>query len=371
MKSVLVLLEYPTIIEVAPNKYEGFLTINEQDFAVAFKQTEDNKVIVNYKKSPKLVPYRLSIDLFTNNNTYNFLSKLEEFLGTQLKSVEYKLEPINYKALVNDYSEFCKFYYNVQGSSISTDLRKIVLCYKDQNNRKFSIYLQIFYTKTYFIYKIIDKSIPSFEMENCSSLITIYNSYTNLIESPHMQTFFAVLDEIDANCWILDPEKPSYKETYRRIVLETNTSALLNIYENNAKGLPEIKIFGSHHRIQYFTDKIVENISNWEPDNNIIEELLKLFDISEFPTKPLQISEDCLLNDGECCICFALRLENILPDVVCSNTSCNQIFHQKCLFQWLSAINAESSVYEIYGPCPNCEKEEYYASCKLFLLPRG
>lgn len=354
------LLTYPTVIEHKHNNYHGFLTIHEKDCTIAFKQTEDCKIVVCYKKSAELLPFRNEIDDFTNNNTYEFLKKLEQFLKTQIGTVA-KNESIrrNYRAVINDYAEFCKFYFNIRGSFISSDLSQVKLCYTDESNRQFTINISINYSKSSFTYEIVETSIPCFEiMEGCSSLVNIYNSFSNLIESPHMQTFFTILDEIDANCWILDPETLGYKENYRRIVLETNTSALLNISEMNARDLPEIKIFGSQLKIEYFTDKIAENLVSWEPENNIIEELLKLFDISAFPTKPLQdCDEDCLLSEGECCICFALKLEDVLPEVVCSNTSCNQIFHQKCLYQWLSTINAGSSVYEIYGPCPNCEKD--------------
>lgn len=60
-----------------------------------------------------------------------------------------------------------------------------------------------------------------------------------------------------------------------------------------------------------------------------------LLELEQFPTKPETSKEDELLlcDTGECCICFSLRLEDLLPEIICQNPSCKQYFHKECLYQ--------------------------------------
>mmetsp|Transcript_1596 Transcript_1596/g.3667 ORF Transcript_1596/g.3667 Transcript_1596/m.3667 type:complete len:166 (+) Transcript_1596:1-498(+) len=70
----------------------------------------------------------------------------------------------------------------------------------------------------------------------------------------------------------------------------------------------------------------------------------------------------------ECGICYAHRLpteeddndpdskgEGPLPEVKCSNSSCNRHYHESCLFEWLHSLpTARVSFDRIFGACPYC-----------------
>jgi E3 ubiquitin-protein ligase FANCL len=50
-----------------------------------------------------------------------------------------------------------------------------------------------------------------------SSLAAIYKSFVQRVSG--LQKFWEVLDEVDHECWVIDPDNPTRKDTYRRIVI--------------------------------------------------------------------------------------------------------------------------------------------------------
>lgn len=83
-------------------------------------------------------------------------------------------------------------------------------------------------------------------------------------------------------------------------------------------------------------------------------------EIENFPARPKETNnEQLLVNEGECCMCFSLRLNDRMPEIICQNSSCNRFFHVQCLYEWLYLLNSRKTYYEIYGQCPNCEKVKH------------
>lgn len=61
---------------------------------------------------------------------------------------------------------------------------------------------------------------------------------------------------------------------------------------------------------------------------------LDFLGLQKFPLKEtVKQSSNAMFEDGECCICFSLRREEKLPDVVCSNPRCSLVYHNKCIYQ--------------------------------------
>jgi E3 ubiquitin-protein ligase FANCL len=50
-----------------------------------------------------------------------------------------------------------------------------------------------------------------------SSLPTIYKNFVQQVAA--LQKFWEVLDEVDHTCWVMDPDNPTRKDTYRRIMI--------------------------------------------------------------------------------------------------------------------------------------------------------
>lgn len=59
--------------------------------------------------------------------------------------------------------------------------------------------------------------------------------------------------------------------------------------------------------------------------------------------------EEIILCDvGECCICFSLRLNDKLPEIVCQNASCEQFFHKECLHQVIEGFESQVKSFYLY-----------------------
>jgi E3 ubiquitin-protein ligase FANCL len=43
----------------------------------------------------------------------------------------------------------------------------------------------------------------------------MYNIFCE--ETEHYQDFWETMDELDSRCWVLEPENPSRRDTYRKI----------------------------------------------------------------------------------------------------------------------------------------------------------
>lgn len=54
-----------------------------------------------------------------------------------------------------------------------------------------------------------------------------------------------MLDEIDSNTWVLEPEQPSRSCTSRRIALGNNASVQIDLNPVNARLLPECRFMGA------------------------------------------------------------------------------------------------------------------------------
>jgi E3 ubiquitin-protein ligase FANCL len=50
-----------------------------------------------------------------------------------------------------------------------------------------------------------------------SSLSAIYKSFVQQVAV--LQKFWEVLDEVDHECWVMDPDNPTRKDTHRRVMI--------------------------------------------------------------------------------------------------------------------------------------------------------
>ena len=63
-----------------------------------------------------------------------------------------------------------------------------------------------------------------------SNLKDVYDEFCLAVEQ--YLEFWDVMDELDASCWILEPENPSLSDRYRKIAISMQLSALI-YYEIN------------------------------------------------------------------------------------------------------------------------------------------
>ncbi|XP_031841771.1 E3 ubiquitin-protein ligase Fancl isoform X2 [Nomia melanderi] len=203
--------------------------------------------------------------------------------------------------------------------------------------------------------------IPSFGpfKKNLSTLMIARNKFKLQVEM--LEATWLNLQQIDKHCWVLDPLQPKPCHLYRRIFLTQALSMFIKIDPLYSRDLPEIKFMGSETEVELQRDLMSKNVHNWNPNYNIVENLMMLLNIDIFPKEVKQEyikDENAIVTDKECCICYSMVLDNeILPDKICNNEKCRRHFHTPCLLQWLQAVPGNHSVFgHIHGTCPHCEE---------------
>ncbi|PNF36196.1 E3 ubiquitin-protein ligase FANCL [Cryptotermes secundus] len=196
-------------------------------------------------------------------------------------------------------------------------------------------------------------------MKKSSSLPTIYKSFVQQVAA--LQRFWEVLDEVDHKCWVIDPDNPTRKDTYRRIMIGNNVSVQIVINPLKATERPDIKFLGSERAIVSFQECLMENFQLWSSADGFIENLKLLLGLSDFPAPQIhtEYSQE-LIHQGECAICFMARLDGELPSRACDNEKCGLEYHTACLCEWLQTLPTSSKSFSyIHGECPNCSTVSY------------
>uniref|UniRef100_A0A8D3E769 FA complementation group L n=1 Tax=Scophthalmus maximus TaxID=52904 RepID=A0A8D3E769_SCOMX len=156
-----------------------------------------------------------------------------------------------------------------------------------------------------------------------STLQQLHDQFLVVLES--LTEFWDVLEEVDGNTWILEPEKPSRSDTMRRIAIVVTP----------------------------LRNKLNANMHLWNPDSSVLRNLRDVLEI-EFPSPATHEKSDF---STECGICYSYRLEAAIPDQVCNDPRCGQPFHQACLYEWLRALpSSRQSFSTVFGECPYCSK---------------
>lgn len=167
------------------------------------------------------------------------------------------------------------------------------------------------------------------------------------------EDFWDMLDEIDSNTWVLEPEQPSRSCTSRRIALGNNASVQIDLNPVNARLLPECRFMGADNVIVPLREHLNANIHTWNPQLTVLTNLENLLG-QKFPSPSTTKKEDFSM---ECGICYAYRLNDLIPDKACDDSRCGQPFHSLCLYEWLRALpSSRQSFNMVFGECPYCSK---------------
>jgi E3 ubiquitin-protein ligase FANCL len=136
-----------------------------------------------------------------------------------------------------------------------------------------------------------------------------------------------MLDDIDTNTWVLEPDKPKRSDMSRRIALGNHCSLFIKLDELNPKKICDYTLFGAERFIAPLKINIAKNFNNWDPSLSIRQNLERILEIN-FPS-PEESSDF----NVACGICYGYRLDDVIPDQTCSNAKCGQPFHHVCLYE--------------------------------------
>ncbi|KAI2657833.1 E3 ubiquitin-protein ligase FANCL [Labeo rohita] len=251
-----------------------------------------------------------------------------------------------------------------------------------------------------------------------STLANVHSQFLLNVEA--LSEFWSVLDEIDEQTWVLEPEKPTRADSMRRIAIGNNVSIKVQIDPRHPKMLPECCLLGAEHdrsatagaaeltarnmfaaqcafrfRVRWcrngvktvavadppsaggkcpvlsaallwhFFERIEIRVvtplrnklnANMHLWNPDCSVLQNMKDVLEIEF-PSPATHEKSSFSVECGICYSYRLESAIPDQVCNDPRCGQPFHQVCLYEWLRGLPTSRQSFNIvFGECPYCSK---------------
>ncbi|CAL1288562.1 unnamed protein product [Larinioides sclopetarius] len=183
---------------------------------------------------------------------------------------------------------------------------------------------------------------------------TLLNMFTVFQETLTMHAeFWNIMDELDKNTWILEPEAPSRKDCKRRIALASGVSLLLVINPLMPTSVPTCHYLGPERIVEPMRTKFNKNIHMWSEFESVLTNLQQILEI-EFPSPSTSVKEEFCM---ECGICYSYLLGEAIPEMTCDNPDCNQPFHHACLYEYIRMLpDVRSSFNKLFGQCPYCSQ---------------
>ncbi|CAJ0745839.1 15513_t:CDS:2 [Entrophospora sp. SA101] len=242
--------------------YQGFITIKKCEFFIKILLDKNNAPALRNAKiygSPEFKQLIFGHDKILKQE-HLMIKEKEEVMppGIYYSSLLSELDKIGWDKL----------------ELLDPSLKSLVLRLNHSSGRqhKINITLPFSYPKSPLI---IQAEIPSEIQLNC---IFDLNE-----EIEKFQEFWSMLDDVDQNTWILEPDKPKRNDLIRRIALGNHCSL-------------QIKVNPQHPK-----------------------------DVSDY--------------EIECGICYTYHLESSIPEYSCNNSKCGRLFHQICLSESITIQN--------------------------------
>ncbi|KJE91614.1 fanconi anemia [Capsaspora owczarzaki ATCC 30864] len=186
---------------------------------------------------------------------------------------------------------------------------------------------------------------------SASSLSNVFQQFQQALQ--RFQQLWDDLDEIDANTWVLEPERPTRDCCHRRMALEHNSSVQILVNPKAVRAVPECRFLGADSIVNPLRDAMNDNISQWDETKPLLANLGIVLNV-QFPSPATVSREEVTV---ACGICYSYDLGDSVPDKVCDGPKCRQPFHQACLIEWLRGLPSfQQSFNTIFGECPNCSK---------------
>ena len=260
---------------------------------------------------------------------------------------------------------------------IDSNMMNVQFCICDNMNRKhtFEIKLSSNYPQSppsitaHLPIKITFDWIPGI-----SKLKDIYDTVSkNLMQ---FQDYFTVLDVIDNSTRVVEPSRPTYAISHRRIVIEKTCSIIVDIDWHNPFVLPEIRFLGSTHQLEELRRNYGKNLASWDNSNGSLfkKNLENLLEVVLPENVTNDVDNDEISFFIECGICYsASAVDDInsssttttttttttgsTPDQVCPNPKCSRMYHYSCLVSWLQSVpTTRNSFNTMFGACPYCNE---------------
>lgn len=195
-----------------------------------------------------------------------------------------------------------------------------------------------------------------------SSLLSAVKEFEGVLGG--YQALFSALDDMDAHCWVLEPERPLRSDVHRRIAIGRHASLRIELDARAPmRAVPDCRFLGSEAAVAPLRARLNENMRDWVTSGDLLpranlEAVLGLR-LPRAPEREVGDGEGATeMELGlECGICYAYRLDDKVPEVACDRAECARPYHRPCIVEWLKTLpDTRQSFETLFGACPYCEQ---------------
>ncbi|CAN7995038.1 unnamed protein product, partial [Ixodes hexagonus] len=202
-----------------------------------------------------------------------------------------------------------------------------------------------------------DADLPvafEFQWHKGQTLAAVFEAFACRVD--RLGPFWEAVQDLDAHCWVLDPPCPRAGDTYRRVALGKNVSAMVVVDPDAPRSLPRLEFTGPDAEVNLHEKAIRDNADRWDPTESISANLSAVLGF-QVPSRENTASEDV---DCTCGICYAFLLDRAVPDKLCQNSRCSRPFHHSCLSEasrWMRSLPTVRQNFNMFfGECPYCSE---------------
>ncbi|XP_049848335.1 E3 ubiquitin-protein ligase FANCL-like [Schistocerca gregaria] len=238
-------------------------------------------------------------------------------------------------------------------TSINSDLSAVQICLIDSKQRQHLLDINLDdnypYTAPCCSIAVPDSIVPKW-IPNQSTLGDLVDEFRRHLT--HFQQLWDILDDLDSNTCVIEPERPTRADIFRRIIIEKYVSIRIELNTINPTSVPICTFMGADASIRPLQNKLDAKIQEWDYKKSVRENLQNLLEI-QFPKFQGTEKEDL---QAACAMCYAFKLDGHIPDRVCDNPLCSRPYHSSCLFNWLSSLHSHRTTNNVlWGRCPYCD----------------
>ncbi|XP_047085870.1 E3 ubiquitin-protein ligase FANCL [Lolium rigidum] len=203
--------------------------------------------------------------------------------------------------------------------------------------------------------------LPKLQWSKSSRLKDVVSQFQEHLKV--LQDYWSTMDDINKALCVVDPTKPAYAMSHRRIALGDDCYILLNVDAQKPSSLPECRFLGTDGKLERLIKNWRKNRNRWSADKKFHENLATVLDFALPQPPSISIKDD---QPADCGICYATHLptddelgtqSGCATDYTCENSSCSRAFHSVCLRDWLRAITTTRQSFDVlFGNCPYCSE---------------
>ena len=172
------------------------------------------------------------------------------------------------------------------------------------------------------------------------------------------QEVWAALEDLDAACHVVEPQRPTYAALHRRILVAGKCALLVQLQAQAPVVPASLQFLGPPRTVDGLKRRWYEKCGAWDPARPFLDNLEAAtgLDLRAGPAADADPPAAASQGAFTCGICYTEELGpgGSKPCVTCGNASCSHWFHRECLEEHLKSGGQTAAAGFIGGSCPYC-----------------